>query len=31
MFIAIAKKYNLDPFTKEIWFIKRAKKYQNQY
>jgi len=31
MFIAIAKKYNLDPFTKEIWFIKRAKKFQNQY
>jgi phage recombination protein Bet len=26
MFIAIAQKYGLDPFVKEIWFIKRAKK-----
>ena len=28
MFIGIAEKYGLDPFIKEIWFIKRAKKVQ---
>jgi phage recombination protein Bet len=26
-FIYLAQRYNLDPFTNEIWFIKRAKKY----
>jgi phage recombination protein Bet len=28
MFTGIAQKYGLDPFIKEIWFIKRAKKVQ---
>ena len=28
MFLHIATKHNLDPFMKEIWFIKRAKKVQ---
>ena len=31
MFISIAQKYKLDPFTKEIWFIKRAKKFKDNY
>lgn len=26
MFLTLASRYNLDPFMKEIWFIKRAKK-----
>ena len=26
MFVAIAQKYDLDPFLKELWFIKQAKK-----
>lgn len=30
MFISIAKKYDLDPLIKEIWFIKRAKKHQDK-
>ena len=25
MFLHLANKYNLDPFAKEIWFIKRVK------
>jgi phage recombination protein Bet len=29
MFLTIANKYQLDPFLKEIWFIKRAKKVQD--
>ena len=29
MFIGIAEKYGLDPFIKEIWFIKRAKKVKD--
>jgi phage recombination protein Bet len=29
MFIGIAEKYGLDPFIKEIWFIKRAKKIKD--
>ncbi len=29
MFLYIANKYNLDPFTKEIWFIKRPKKQKD--
>lgn len=33
-FIYLAQRYNLDPFSNEIWFIKRAKKqkgYNNQW
>ena len=30
MFIGIAEKYGLDPFIKEIWFIKRAKKVKDK-
>lgn len=30
MFISIAKKYDLDPLIKEIWFIKRAKKTKDK-
>lgn len=29
MFLHLANKYGLDPFAKEIWFIKRVKKQQN--
>lgn len=28
MFLHLANKYGLDPFAKEIWFIKRVKKHQ---
>lgn len=31
MFLYIAGKYNLDPFTKEIWFIKRVKKVKDAH
>jgi phage recombination protein Bet len=31
MFLYLAQKYGLDPFKKEIWFIKRAKKVDGQY
>ncbi|MCX7922727.1 MAG: phage recombination protein Bet [Clostridia bacterium] len=30
MFTAVAQKYGLDPFIKEIWFIKRVKKVKGQ-
>jgi phage recombination protein Bet len=30
MFLHLAKKYDLDPLAKEIWFIKRAKKVKDQ-
>ena len=30
MFISIAEKYGLDPFIKEMWFIKRAKKIKDR-
>lgn len=30
MFLHLANKYNLDPFAKEIWFIKRVKKIQGK-
>lgn len=30
MFVGIARKYGLDPFVKEIWFIKRAKKVKDR-
>ncbi|SCM82385.1 Recombinational DNA repair protein RecT [uncultured Sporomusa sp.] len=30
MFLHLANKYNLDPFAKEIWFIKRVKKVQGK-
>lgn len=29
MFLYLANKYNLDPFAKEIWFIKRVKKIKS--
>jgi phage recombination protein Bet len=31
MFLYLAQKYGLDPFKKEIWFIKRAKKVDGKY
>lgn len=30
MFLHLANKYSLDPFAKEIWFIKRVKKVQSK-